>query len=453
MLGVQTIGNATLVAFDGLPILSTDPWMGGDHYAYFGSWHLPYDIPSNIRNEIINSEYIWFSHGHPDHINHDSLHLFKKNKILISQHFGSRIYNDLKEEGFKVSILKDREWKNLSKNISIMPIVTRTQDSILLVRVKNDIFINLNDAGLYSSRFIKKTISRYKRKFLLSIASFEADMINFFDENNNFIKPALTNKFSPGSYLSILANALGAKYIIPFSTFHEYQRKDSVWVNKYTSPLESFHKGTEKKHIYIKPFTFINSNKDDDFNSLELVKKKLEIKSPEFFGDNWKDELNKDDEIIVKNYFNNFLSFKNKIGFISFNVGGKELNLKFNGPKKKGIIFEVPRNSLISACKNKVFDDLLIGNFMKTKLYNLNSLYDPKANFTYEVAKFGDNGMAYSDEDLDVYKNYYAKKMGKEYFLDLFAHTSEDYFKHFYKNYQNSKYYENLKKIYYYLFK
>ena len=140
---------------------------------------------------------------------------------MLSQHFGSRIYNDLKEEGFNVSVLRDREWKNLSKNISIMPIVTQTQDSILLVRVKNDIFINLNDAGLYSSRFEKKLISKYKRKFLLSIASFEADMINFFDENNNFIKPALTNKFSPGSYLSILANVLGAKYIIPFSTFQD----------------------------------------------------------------------------------------------------------------------------------------------------------------------------------------------------------------------------------------
>ena len=453
MLGVQTIGNATLVAFDGLPILSTDPWMGGDHYAYFGSWHLPYDIPEDIKKEIFNSEYIWFSHGHPDHINHDSLHLFKKNKILLSQHFGSRIYNDLKEEGFNVSVLRDREWKNLSKNISIMPIVTQTQDSILLVRVKNDIFINLNDAGLYSSRFIKKIISKYKRKFLLSIASFEADMINFFDENNNFIKPALTNKFSPGSYLSILANVLGAKYIIPFSTFHEYQRKDSIWVNEYTSPIESFNKGVEKKHIYIKPFTFINSNKDDDFNSLKLTKKKLDIKPPEFFGDNWKDELNKNEEIIVKNYFNNFLSFKKKIGFISFNVGGKELNLKFDGPKEKGIIFEAPRNSLISACKNRVFDDLLIGNFMKTKLYNLSSLYDPKANFTHQVAKFGDNGMAYSDDELNSYKNYYAKKMGKEYFLDLFAHTSEDCFKHLFKNYQNSKYYEKLKKFYYYLLK
>ena len=453
MLGVQTIGNATLVAFDGLPILSTDPWMGGDHYAYFGSWHLPYEIPDKIKNEILNSEYIWFSHGHPDHINHDSLHSFKKNKILISEHFGSRIYNDLKEEGFNVSILKDREWRNLSKNISIMPIVTKTQDCILLVRVKDDIFINLNDAGLCSSRFIKKTISKYRRKFLLSISSFEADMINFFDENNNFITPAISNKFSAGSYLSMLANVIGAKYIIPFSTFHEYQRNDSIWVNKYIYPIDRVHEGIDKKHVYIKPFTFINSSKDDDFNSLKITKRELQIKSSELFGDNWTDQLNKDEEIIVKNYFNNFLSFKDKIGFVSFNVGGKELNLKFNGPAKKGIIFEVPRNSLVSACKNRVFDDLLIGNFMKTKLYNLNSLYDHKANFTHEVAKFGDNGMAYSAEDLNAYENYYAKKMGKEYFLDLFAHTCKDYFKYFYKNYQNSKYYEKLKKIYYYLLK
>ena len=56
MQGVQTIGNATLIAYDDAPILSTDPWMGGDHFAYFGSWHLPYEIPSNIREDIIKSK-------------------------------------------------------------------------------------------------------------------------------------------------------------------------------------------------------------------------------------------------------------------------------------------------------------------------------------------------------------------------------------------------------------
>jgi len=453
MIGVQTIGNATLVAYDQSPVISTDPWMGGDHYAYFGSWHLPYEIPDNIKQDITSSKYIWFSHGHPDHINPDSLHLFKKNEILVSEHFGSRIYNNLKAENYNISILKDREWKHLSKNISIMPIVTNTQDSILLLRCNNDIFINLNDAGLYSSKFIKKTISKFRRKFLMSISSFEADMINFFDENNNFIKPAIADKFSAGEYLSILANVIGAKYIIPFSTFHEYQRDDSVWVNDYIYPIDKVHEGISKKHVYIKPFSFINSNKDDDFITPNIKRKKLDIKSSNLFGDNWKDELTNEDKKNIEEYFNKFLSFKEKIGFISFIVGGKEFNLKFNGKKNKGISFEVPRKSLITACKYKIFDDLLIGNFMKTKLYNLQTLYDPNANFNLSICKVGDNGQAYTEEEIRKYKKFYAKKMGKEYFIELFSASSKDHFKYFFKNYQKSKYYNHFKKTYYYLFK
>jgi len=90
---------------------------------------------------------------------------------------------------------------------------------------------------------------------------------------------------------------------------------------------------------------------------------------------------------------------------------------------------------------------------MKTRLHNLNSLYDKNVNFTYVVAKFRDGGLAYSEEELAKYNSFYAKKMGKEYFLDMFAHSCKDYFKFFYKNYQNSKYYEKIKKVYYYLLK
>ena len=453
MLGVQTIGNATLIAYDKYPVISTDPWMGGDHYAYYGSWRLPYDIPENIKENIFKSEYIWFSHGHPDHINHDSLNFFKNNKILISNHFGSRIYNDFKLENLKVQILEDRKWINLSKNISVMSIISNIQDSILLIRVDNDVFINLNDAGPYSSKFIKKTVSKFRRKFLLSIATFEADMLNFFDENNNFIKPAISEKFSAGKYLSILANIFGAKYIIPFSSIHEYQREDSIWANDYIYPLEKYSKDIDKKHIFIKPFSYINCKRDDDFTSLNINKKKLEVKAPEIFGDNWKDELSVSDKNVIKDYFDKFLSFRNKLGFLSFRVGGKEFNLKFDGPSNKGISFELPRNSLVTSCKHRVFDDLLIANFMKTKLYKLSSLCDPSANFTHEICKFGDGGMVYSKEELDNYNKYYAKKMGKEYFLALFANSCKDHFKNIFKNYQSSKYYEKLKKIYYYLLK
>ena len=288
---------------------------------------------------------------------------------------------------------------------------------------------------------------------MLSISTFEADMLNFFDEDDNFIKPANADKFSAGEYLSMISNVLGTNYIIPFSSIHEYQREDSIWVNKYIYPIEKYHEDISSKHTYIKPFSFINSKKDDHFININIKKKKLEIKSADSFGDNWKDELNIHDKKIIEDYFNKFSSFREKIGFIFFIIGGKEHNLKFNGPKNKGISFELPRNSLLKACKYNIFDDLLIGNFMKTKLYNLRSLYDPSANFSNEVCKIGDNGRAYSKEELHKYRKYYAKKMGKEYFLNLFANASREQFIYFFKNYRNSKYYQKVKKIYYYLFK
>ena len=60
MIGAQTIGNATVIAYDKNPILATDPWLGLDHFAYFGSWYLPYEIPENIHNDILSSKYIFF---------------------------------------------------------------------------------------------------------------------------------------------------------------------------------------------------------------------------------------------------------------------------------------------------------------------------------------------------------------------------------------------------------
>ena len=90
---------------------------------------------------------------------------------------------------------------------------------------------------------------------------------------------------------------------------------------------------------------------------------------------------------------------------------------------------------------------------MKTKLYNLQTLYDPNANFTQSICKVGDNGQAFTEEEIYKYKKFYAKKMGKEYFIEQFSTSSKDHFKYFFKNYQNSKYYEKLKKIYYYLLK
>lgn len=57
MLYVKTIGNTTLVAYDNQRcVLATDPWMGEQDYAYFGSWSLSHVISDDIKQDIYSAE-------------------------------------------------------------------------------------------------------------------------------------------------------------------------------------------------------------------------------------------------------------------------------------------------------------------------------------------------------------------------------------------------------------
>ena len=140
MQSVATIGNATLIAYENfIPIVSTDPWLGDEDDAYFGSWTLSHEIPKKYKKDILDSRYLFFTHGHPDHLNPHSLKKFEGKNLLLPDHVGSRIYDDLCKKNFNIQILPDREWIDLSENIQVMCITTILQDSILLMKQLQDI--------------------------------------------------------------------------------------------------------------------------------------------------------------------------------------------------------------------------------------------------------------------------------------------------------------------------
>src|SRR5689334_14762859 len=130
MLGVKTIGNATLIAYDDVPVLATDPWFGDEDEAFFGSWGLPYQIPAAERNDILRAKYLWFSHGHQDHLNPHSIQRLRHLPILLPDHVGGRIRNDLEAEGYDVKMLPDGRWVQLSKRTRIFCIADYNQDAI-----------------------------------------------------------------------------------------------------------------------------------------------------------------------------------------------------------------------------------------------------------------------------------------------------------------------------------
>ena len=235
-LGFETIGNATLICFDHGPVLATDPWIVGS--AYFGSWTLSHIVPNEQLEAIKNCKYIWISHGHPDHLSPDSLALLKDKIILLPDHVGKRIANDLKQLGFNVIVLKDGEWISLAPRIHVLCIATYNQDGILLVDVGGTLVVNLNDGKpLGWESFVKGIIKNYKQSMLKLFGYGYVYMINNIDENGSRIEPPAAKRFPVGKTIQQVAEGCGVRNIIPFSSMHKYQRTDSAWANQYTTPL------------------------------------------------------------------------------------------------------------------------------------------------------------------------------------------------------------------------
>lgn len=420
-LGFETIGNATVICHDRVPVLATDPWITPQ--AYFGSWTLPHVIPPRQMEAIRQCKFIWFSHGHPDHLNPYSLGKFQNQKILIPSHFGDRIYMDLKSQGFDVTTLKDREWFTLSDRIRVLCIADYNQDAILLIDLGGDLIVNSNDAGYTGwERFVRRIVPEFNRTFRLAISGVgEADMCNFFDENGNRIEflPDVAD-VELGEGIARHTDRLGLRYFVPFSSLHKYQREDSIWANRYVGGIHDYKRGYRSTSSEILPayvrFDLIN----DRVECIDPDETPNRVFAPEDFGDNWSDALSNNDVLRAQAYFGSVTHLTNYLGFINLRVGGRDNVIELNRRKfDRGITFEAPRKSLMTAINGEIFDDLMIGNFVKTKLHGEWGNGRLYPDFTPYIAKFADNGRAKNADELRAYFKYYREKAPWDYSVHM----------------------------------
>lgn len=429
MLGFETIGNATIIAHDGKPVLATDPWIAGA--PYFGSWTLSHEIPSQQLDNILRCKYLWFSHGHPDHLNSDSLERLTSHTILLPDHVGGRIATDLQASGLNVRVLKDAEWLELSPRIKVLSLSDYNQDGVLLLQIGDTLVIDLNDgSALGWKRFIRNVAKAFEKTYILALRSYgDADMINLYDEKGNFIPPLAATKPSVGLEYVRLLRRYGAKFTLPFSCFHRYQRTDSLQVAPFETPVEAHSVEFDERWGALLPAFIQVDLSSGDIKQTRPAENNVIPQPPSKFGDDWTEPLTEPEYNEAARYFLRKERLRHHIGFINLRVGGKESRIWLNRQlKKTGITFEAPRSSFLTAIRYEVFDDLLIGNFMKTTLHNLPSLYP---NFTPVVAKYADNGRAQSEEELREYFEIYRKRAGVNFLLERGQHHAEDIFRNF----------------------
>jgi L-ascorbate metabolism protein UlaG (beta-lactamase superfamily) len=430
----DTVGNATVICYEDKPVLATDPWILGS--AYFGSWRLAYEIPAAQIDAVKHCKYLWFSHGHPDHINAESLLALSDRIILLPDHVGGRIRNDLTEQGLRTQVLPDRSWVQLSPHIRVMCVSDYNQDALLFVDINGRLLVNFNDgSALGSEHFVKKVIAQFERSFLMRLFSYgDADMINYFAEDGERIPPAAAQKRPVGPIIQGFAEMYGCTDAIPFSCFHAYQRTDSAWVNQYVTPPEAFTAGFDSKTVRLLPAFISYDCVTDLYSELKPAAIAGHLLAPSVFGDDWSEELAQSEIAELAAYFERIEGIQGHIDAIIFRVGGKDVPIDIRIPKrpsKRQIVFEVPRASLMSAVRYKVFDDLLIGNFVKTTLLGQWPASRLHPFFTPVVAKYADNGHAYSLGDLDAYFHAYRSRDALGFIIHRLQQNSVQTFRNF----------------------
>ncbi len=427
MLGFETIGSATIIVYDDVPLLTTDAWVNDD--AYFGSWCHDYEIPPTQLDAIRRAKYHWFSHGHPDHLNIDALPQLTQGEFLLSDHHGSRIKNDLEAAGHRVRILPTRRWVELSPRVRVFTLTNQNQDSILLIDVNGRLLIDANDSPDYGAGWhIKRIAKNYREVYLCQLHGWGgADMLNLFAPDGRSLTDIAAKRRPIAPRAQRAALQYGANKIIPFSSFHRFQRADSVWANALVPELSDYQAHANPHGPQMLPAFLQVDCTNDAVKEIAPMRLPVNIKQPTDYGDNWSDPLERDEVALVSHYFQAREHLRNHFGFIELAVGGQRHLIDLNPAlKDRGITFECPRTSLVTCVKYEIFDDLLIGNFMKTTLHGVDSLYP---DFSPYVCKYGDNGRAKSERELAAYFHHYFVQDPIGILMSRFSTASEQFFR------------------------
>jgi hypothetical protein len=380
-------------------------------------------------------------------LNVNSLPDLTAGTFLLSDHFGGRIRHDLVSQGHNVRVLKDFEWVQLSPRVKVLSIANANQDSCLLIDVGGTLIINLNDApDLGWSRFIRGIAKNYKNSYLLTLTAWSgADMANFFKPDGSRLYSSESFRKPIAPRYQAAAAKYGARAVIPFSSFHRYQRRDSIWANELVPKLSDYQSGASPQGAPILDAFVRVDVESGAITSLSPDLEPVHIVEPEAFGDSWADQLDAGDVAKLDAYFRQKQVLSDEFGFIGLKVGGREHTIDLNPTlRSKGITFEVPRNSLMTSVEHKVFDDLLIGNFMRTTLHGIESLYP---HFSPVVAKYADNGGAQTRQQLHSYFRHYRSRDPLGYWFGWAENSAQSIFRRAVP--ENSSLFRAAKKIYY----
>src|SRR3954469_3157084 len=172
---------------------------------------------------------------------------------------------------------------------------------------------------------------------------------------------------------------------------HQYQRADSAWRHELTTELDDDGTGIpESARELLPPFLRYDCRRGE-VEAIDPPRNPSVIREPEEFGDDWDEPLEADDIARLRRYFGAVEHLPDHFESIAVRVDGEEHRVVEGRRGAPMLTFDAPRSSLMQAVRYDIFDDLLIGNFVRLTVHGADDPHALYPHFTPYVAKYGDN--------------------------------------------------------------
>jgi hypothetical protein len=289
-------------------------------------------------------------------------------------------------------------------------------DAILAIEAGGVLLLNKNDSPFCGEdAFFRKLVRRYAQSYLLALCSCDADMINTYDADMRKLVGGPDER-KPGTIWSVARTAeyLGVSAYCCSSSQHVYTRPDSAWANDYRITWPDMQAmWTSRKVRLIGPFStvdLVTGTVRPDGGASPPAQMRVAATTGE---DDWEATLSEAEWAEVERFARQFETLRHWQDFVAFTVGGETRRFLIRAAAQRkpaerlvGVNFHVPRHSLMQTVEYGYFDDLLIGNFMKTQLYNM-SLYP---HFSPLVAKLGGNAKVFTRAQLLRFRMHFFRQ-------------------------------------------
>jgi ribonuclease BN (tRNA processing enzyme) len=240
--------SALLIETKDITIL-TDPWLVGS--AYCDQWHL---FPTPVNVDIAQkADVILISHGHEDHLHHESLLMLNKDaQVYYPFQWQQGIQEYLKSLGYSAitEALSFQAYK-LSESTTVT-FIANSLDSIMVIESDGETLVNINDALPANHKNIIKTfIQKIKEQWPVidylfcgyGSAAYFPNTIHC--EGKNDVEIATVREQLFADNFCYIVDALRPNFTVPFAADYVLLNTEKRWINRV-----KFSKHQIKKYYF-----------------------------------------------------------------------------------------------------------------------------------------------------------------------------------------------------------